>query len=324
MTRRCLPFLVLVSLFALGCEPAPDNRFGGYVEAEKIEVGSRVGGRVLEVLVDEGDQVTSGQLLVRFETEELQAELSESQHRAERLGTVWEKLKAGPRKQEIEVARQLLSAAEQGQVNAEATYKRGLEAGVPTLSQQELSDLETACKTATATAEARRQELNLLVEGTRTEDLTIARHELEEAEDRVTKLKSQLDEGEVHAPSDAVVEAIDLEPGDLVPGGTPLATLVRADELWVRCFVPSTLVTFVHVGDKVRVEVDSRPGESFAGEVLRVNRVAEYTPRNVQTFEQRQDQVFGVKVRVRDPEDALRPGMAATVMLDAQATAPQK
>jgi len=299
-----------------GCETAPDNRFGGYVEAEKIEVGSKVGGRVAEVLVDEGDEVAKDQLLVRFETDELQAELSEAQHRVARLNTVWEKLKAGPRKQEIEVARQLLAAAEQAKVNAEATYKRGLEAGVPTLTAQELSDLETAYKTAAATAEARRQELSLLEEGTRTEDLAIARHELEEAEDRVARLQAQLDEGEVHAPSNAVVEAIDLEPGDLVPGGTPLATLVRADELWVRCFVPATLVTFVHVGDKVQVQVDSRPEEFFEGEVLRVNRVAEYTPRNVQTFEQRQDQVFGVKVRVRDPENALRPGMAAAVILE--------
>ena len=96
----------------------------------------------------------------------------------------------------------------------------------------------------------------------------------------------------------------------------PLTTLVRRDEIWVRCFVPATLVTFVHVGDKVKVEVDSRPGETFVGEVLRVNRVAEYTPRNVQTFEQREDQVFGVKVRVHDKEDVLRPGMAANVILD--------
>ncbi len=315
MSRNCLPILALFIFCFAGCEQAPDNRFGGYVEAEKIEVGSRVGGRVLEVLVDEGDAVAKGQVLVKFETEELQAELSESQHRVARLTTMWEKLKAGPRRQEIEIARQLLSAAEDGRKNAEASYKRGLEAGVPTLSAQEISDLETAYKTATATAEARRQELNLLEEGTRTEDLAIARHELAEAEDRVVRLQSQLDEGEVHAPSDAVVEAIDMEPGDLVPGGTPLATLVRADELWVRCFVPATMVTFVHVGDKVQVQVDSRPDETFEGEVLRVNRVAEYTPRNVQTFEQRQDQVFGVKVRIHDKEDALRPGMAAAVRL---------
>lgn len=316
MPRYRMPILASLFLVPLGCRQAPDNRFGGYVEAEKIEVGSRVGGRVLEVLVDEGDQVTKGQTLVRFETEELQAELSEAQHRVARLTTMWEKLKAGPRKQEIEIARQLLSAAEDARKNAESTYKRGLEAGVPTITAQELADLETAYNTAAATAEARRLEVNLLEEGTRIEDLAIARHELEESEDRVVRLQSQLDEGEVHAPSDAVVEAIDLEPGDLVPGGTPLATLVRADELWVRCFVPATLVTFVHVGDKVQVQVDSRPDETFAGEVLRVNRVAEYTPRNVQTFEQRQDQVFGVKVRIQDNDNALRPGMAAAVLLE--------
>jgi multidrug resistance efflux pump len=119
----------------------------------------------------------------------------------------------------------------------------------------------------------------------------------------------------VTAPVDATVEACDLQPGDLVAGGAPLATLVRADELWVRCFVPTTKITFVEPGQEVAVEVDSRPNETFAGRVLRVNRVAEYTPRNVQTFDQREDQVFGVKVRVEDPQGVLRPGMAATVFL---------
>ena len=151
MTRRFAGLLLLVATIA-GCESAPDDRFGGYVEAEKIEVGSRVGGRVLDVLVDEGDEVKANQLLVTFETEELTAELSESKHRVDRLTTVWEKLKSGPRKQEIEVARQLLAAAEEGQKNAEATYKRGLDAGVPTITRQELADLETAVKTAAATA----------------------------------------------------------------------------------------------------------------------------------------------------------------------------
>jgi HlyD family secretion protein len=313
---RITAWLPLAILCALGCEAAPDNRFGGYVEAEKVEVGSRVGGRVSDVLVDEGDSVDAGQLIVRFETDEITAELSEAKHRVERLNTVLDKLKSGPRKQEIEVARQLLAAAEEAKKNAEATYKRGLQAGVPTLTQQEISDMETAFKTASATAEARRFELELLEEGTRAEDLVIAKHELDEAQDRVTRLQAQLDEGEVRAPCQAVVEAIDMQPGDLVPGGSPLATLVRRDELWVRCFVPATLVTFVHVGDKVQVQVDSRPDETFEGEVLRVNRVAEYTPRNVQTYEQRQDQVFGVKVRVHDKKDVLRPGMAATVTID--------
>lgn len=315
MPRPLLP-LAFLPLLLTGCESAPDNRFGGYVEAEKVEVGSRVGGRVSDVLVDEGDAVEAGQLIVRFETDEIQAELSEAKHRVERLNTVLDKLKSGPRKQEIEVARQLLAAAEEAKKNAESSYKRALQAGVPTLTAQEISDMETAFKTATATAEARRFELELLEEGTRAEDLVIAKHELDEAQDRVTRLQAQLDEGEVHAPCKAVVEAIDMQPGDLVPGGAPLATLVRSDELWVRFFVPATLVTFVHVGDKVQVHVDSRPNETFEGEVLRVNRVAEYTPRNVQTFEQRQDQVFGVKVRVHDAKDVLRPGMAATVTIE--------
>lgn len=77
----------------------------------------------------------------------------------------------------------------------------------------------------------------------------------------------------------------------------------------------------MHPGQKVRVSVDARASEVFEGIVLRINRVAEYTPRNVQTFEQREEQVFGVKVRVKDRQGVLRPGMAAVVSIPAPATA---
>ncbi len=302
-------------LVLAGCGEPAELRFGGYIEAEKIEVGSRVGGRVEAVFVDEGDEVASGTVLVRFETVHQKAQLAEAQHRASRLKTTLEKLEAGPRKQEIEVARQQLTAATEQFQLATANYDRAVTTGQFT-SIEERQRLETAMNVARSQEQARREELSLLEEGTRAEDLVIARRELQEAEARVVDLRDQLAEGEVKAPADTVVEAFDLEAGDLVAGGAPIATLVRKDELWVRCFVPATQLTFVRPAQKVKVTVDSRAGKQFEGKVLRINRVAEYTPRNVQTFDQREDQVFGVKVGIKDPGGVLRPGMAATVVVE--------
>jgi len=312
--KRLWQLAVLAALLA-GCAEPVELKFGGYVEAEKIEVGSRVGGRVAKVFVEEGDEVAAGELLVQFETTQTEAQLAAARHRVSRLRAVLDKAVAGPRPQEIAVARQMLAAASAQSVNAVDQYKRGLETGARVISAERLEELETAMKVAQSEEQARREELNLLEEGTRAEDIIIARRELEEAESRVLELEDQLDECHVAAPLDAVVEVCDLQPGDLVAGGLPVATLVRRDQLWVRCFVPTTHITFLSPQQAVKITVDSRPDELLEGTVLRINRVAEYTPRNVQTYEQRNDQVFGVKIRVEDPDDVLRPGMAATLWL---------
>jgi HlyD family secretion protein len=301
-------------LFA-GCEAKQELRFGGYVEAEKIEVGSRVGGRIEEVFVEEGDEVAAGDMLVRFETVGMRAQLDEAKHRVGRLQAELEKAEAGPRPQEIAQAREQFSAATARVKRATNDHKRALERGERFTTKAEIDELETAVQVAQNEERALGEQVAMLEEGTRAEDIIIARRSLEEAQAHVVLLQDQLEEGVVEAPVAAAVEACDLQPGDLVAGGAPLATLVRADELWVRCFVPTTKITFVQPGQQVEVEVDSRPNEKFVGHVLRVNRVAEYTPRNVQTFDQREDQVFGVKVRVEDPQGVLRPGMAATVFV---------
>jgi len=297
----------------LGCNHSPNHRYGGYVEAEKIEVGSRVGGRIERVFVEEGSEVKKGDLLVQFEKVHLEAQLEEARQRAARLQAALDKAVAGPRPQEIAIARQNYDASVARAKRAADDYKRGVETGVKVITREKLDEFETAMKVAKSDEQARKQEVNMLEEGTRAEDVIIARRQLEETQAQVRFAEDQLHEAEVRAPVDAVVEVCDLQPGDLVSAGVPLATLVRKDELWVRSFVPTAQLTLIHPGQKVKVTVDSRPGETFDGEVLRVNRVAEYTPRNVQTYEKREDQVFGVKVRVKDTDDALRPGMAATV-----------
>src|SRR5262245_18440989 len=302
-----------VCLLFLGCSSKNTHRYGGYVEAEKIEVGSRVGGRIEKVYVEEGSEVKKGDLLVQFVKTHLEAQLAEARHRVARLQTALDKAVAGPRPQEIAIARHNYDAAVAKAKNAADEYKRGVETRVPVITREALEALEMTMNVAKSDEQARKQELNMLKEGTRAEDVIIARRSLEEAQAQALYAEDQLREAEVRAPVDAVVAVCDRQPGDLVAAGAPLATLVRMDELWVRCFVPAAQLTLVHPGQKVRVTVDSRPGETFEGEVLRVNRVAEYTPRNVQTYEQRQDQVFGVKLRVKDADDALRPGMAATV-----------
>jgi multidrug resistance efflux pump len=179
-----------------------------------------------------------------------------------------------------------------------------------------------------------------MVKGTRTEDIAAARAELAEAEqawrlmengfraEDIDQAKAGVDaaqaalevlhamraELEIKSPVKGVVEATDLQPGDLVAANAPVLSIIDTHQLWVRAYVPENRLG-LQIGQKLRVTVDSFPREIFEGTLIFVSRQAEFTPSNVQTPEERSKQVFRIKVQVSD-HNRLRPGMAADVWLD--------
>jgi HlyD family secretion protein len=113
-----------------------------------------------------------------------------------------------------------------------------------------------------------------------------------------------------------VVQTFDLRPGDLVAARQPVAVLLETGPLTVRVYVPEPRLGLVRVGQAVELRVDTYPKRVFAGRVIAVSSKAEYMPRNVQTMEQRNDQVFSVKIET-DSAPELKPGMAVTATLKA-------
>src|SRR5712691_7664052 len=128
-------------------------------------------------------------------------------------------------------------------------------------------------------------------------------------------IDAQLKEMQVVAPAESILEVLNVKVGDILvpPFSQEVATLLLPQHLWVRVYVPEPWLGLIKIGDQVRVRVDSFPGKDFPGVVEQVNRQAEFTPRNVQTVEDRIRQVFGVKIRLPSGDDRLRAGMAADV-----------
>ncbi len=273
----------------------------GTIEARTIEVGSLVGGRVAAVRVDEGDRVAPGDTLVVFETDLLDPQIAEQAARAARARAALARVERGPRAEEIERARIEYEAAE--------TDRRRLE---PLLAQGSIGQREYDA--ALVRVATRKEILDELRRGSRAEEIDEARAALAGEEARLALLGRQRDEAVVRAPAPGVVEALDLRRGDLVAAGAPVASLLEPDQLWVRVYVPEPRLGLVRVGQSAAITVDTFPGREFAGRVVEIRNEGEYTPRNIQTLEQRADQVFGVKIGV-DPAPELKPGMAALVRL---------
>lgn len=166
-----------------------------------------------------------------------------------------------------------------------------------------------------AEAEVRRIEANyrLLEIGTRQEDKDYAAARLAELKARLQEIDANLKEADVHAIEPVRIEVMAVRPGDVVAPNQPVVRVLRSADLWVKVYVPETQLEKVRVGQNVTVRIDSSHNRTFDGKVTFVASESEFTPRNVQSVDERRHQVFGVKVRVDKPDGIVKAGMAAEV-----------
>jgi HlyD family secretion protein len=308
-------FIASYWIFNKIVEP-PEFRVSGVLEADDIHVGSKVGGRVVKVVARRGERVKAGDAIVVLDAAELRASLDEAQASLRESQAKLAELSSGYRQEEIDQARADWLATKAIHENSERFSRRMKDlAAREMVARQEYDDARTRAEEAEQRAKAARERYDLVKAGRRQEEIAQAQARKEMAEARVALLRAQLDETVVYAPVDSFVEVLDLEPGDLVPAGRPVATLLRAGSPWARVYVPEGRLGHVRPGLKVRVRVDSFPDKIFTGVVRRVNHQAEFTPRNVQTTEERVLQLFQAEVAIEDEAGVLRPGMSADVVI---------
>jgi HlyD family secretion protein len=284
-----------------GRRDAEGLRAAGTIEARDIQVGSLVGGRVTSVHVQEGDTVVAGQPLVRLEPDLIELEVAEQQSRVGEARARLQIVREGPRSEDLARARVEWQTAE----NDRARHQELLREGIVARQQYEAVE---------AIATTRLEALRERERGSRAAEIEEAEAAVEREEGRLAYILRRHEETVVRAPAAGLVQSIDLRPGDLVDANQPVATLIEASQLWIRVYVPETRLGEVRRGGPARIFIDGHPGRAFAGIITEISPRAEYTPRNIQTLDQRNDQMFGVKV-VPAPAPELKPGMAAVAEL---------
>jgi HlyD family secretion protein len=347
-------------------KPANQLTLSGTIEADEIHVGSKVSGRIAEVLVKEGQQVRQGQALIRFESYDLDAKRSDAiaaiamaeanlqklqtGNRPEEIQEVRAQTEAaranvelarnGARRQEIDAARAELDAANADYEVAKSNFTRIEQLSRDGISsRQDYDNAKAALDRARGRRDATKQQLDLLLAGTRTEEIQRAEKQYQQARARqqliekgarkedidaavsqvtraraaLQQIETQVTELEVKSPADAFIEVLQVRPGDLIAPNSPVATLVELDRLWVRVYVPEPELGHAQLGKETGITVDSFTGEVFKGTIEQISARGEFTPRNIQTREERTHQVFAVRVRVDNSARKLRAGMAADV-----------
>ncbi len=316
MARKWPAFLLLFMLFSGACREQVKIVLSGTIEARDAELASRLGGRVVEVYAREGDRVRRGQVLVTLDRGPATAAVAQAAAALAEARARLLELRRGTRSQEIERSRARAEAARARARDAGASFRRGRELyrqGV--ISAQEFDRLKAACEAADARLREALERVALLEEGPRPEQIAAAAAAVKRARAVLRRARLDLEEATVKAPWQGIVEVLDLEAGDFVAPGVPLVTLADPDRLWVRAYVPENLLGWVSLGAEAFVTVDSFPGRSYRGRVEFVSTEAEFTPRNIQTREDRALQVYGIKVALVERE-GLKAGMAAEVVIE--------
>jgi HlyD family secretion protein len=327
--------VLAVPAMLLGCTAAPPAnllRVSGYVETTEVQAASEVGGRILELRAAEGDRVEAGAALATIDTEDQRLQIDRT--RAERAASVAQLrlLEAGSRAEDIRQAQAQVDAAvsDVAAVTAEIAAARldldryqsllDANAGVTKQRDDAKARVDVAIarqRAAEDRARAAREMVARLEAGSRPEEIQAARARVAVADAQLAVLEKALRDAEVVSPAAGIVTETLVDAGEIVARGTPLVVIADLDRAWANLFVPEPMVPRIMLGQAATVFTDAG-GDGLRGTVTFISPRAEFTPRNVQTAEERSKLVYRIKVSVDNRAGVLKIGMP----VDAELTLP--
>jgi HlyD family secretion protein len=336
--KRRLPILILLAAaIAAGAylyprltrktEPRNQLTLSGNIEAHESLVSFKVQGRVVDLPVEEGQRVEPGALLARLDDADYRQKVRIGEATVHVRESNLALMLAGTREQEV-------SALEQTMINAQADLeekKLEYDRAQRLFSKDELSTQDrdlanTALKRAEATFRAAQQRYNEAVEGSRKEDIAIARANLGQADADLGLSRVNLDYTTLHAPSAGVITVREAELGEVVIPGTPVVSLADLDHIWLRAYIAETDLGRIRWGQEATITTDTYPGKQYRGHISFISSSAEFTPKSVQTYKERVTLVYRIKIDIENPNFELKPGMPADARInvaEAQPNAPQ-
>jgi HlyD family secretion protein len=297
-------------------------RIFGTIDLRDAQLAFNGQERIESVAVEEGDRVTKGQLLATLDHRRLDAERASAEARVAAQDAAVKRLEHGTRPQEIEQARAQVAAAQARVANDEIEVTRFVTtASTGASSARERDDATARLDVDRASLEVAKKALELAIAGPREEDLEQARAELAMRRADLLLLQKKLDDCELHAPSNGVVQTRILEPGEMASPDRPVLNVALTDPKWVRAYVSEGDLGRIRGGQRATIASDSFGGRAYEGRVGFISSVAEFTPKTVETEELRTQLVYEVRILVTDPADELRLGMPVTVDVDLSSAA---
>jgi HlyD family secretion protein len=331
-TWSCIA-IACVAATTVACRNGQEGppRASGYVEATEVRVAPEVGGRVVELKVAEGDRVATNDLIARVNTADTELAIRRGEADRDQATAQLRLLQAGARAEDIRQAQAQLESAQADARASEAELQNAtadlqrfealLQANAGSRKQRD--DAATRREVAAARVNAARERARGAAEalakwkaGSRVEEIAAARARVAATEAQIATLQKSMSDAELRSPVSGIVTSKLIDQGEVIAPRTPVVVVTDLDHAWANVYVDEPMVPRLKLGQKATVITDA--GQRLDGTITFISPKAEFTPRNVQTADERSRLVYRVKVMTDNKEGVLKPGMPVEVELPAQ------
>ncbi|MCL5058988.1 MAG: efflux RND transporter periplasmic adaptor subunit [Actinobacteria bacterium] len=292
-----------------------DIQVSGTIEATEVNLTARLSGTLEFVSVKAGDEVKKGQVVSRLIRSDLMAQKERDALGVQKAEAQLDDLTAGAREQEITEVRAAVNTARTSYEKASTDYDRAkqlLQGGA--ISQADFEKAETNLQTVKNQLDSAKARLDLLESGNRPDQIKAARIELERSRTVLQAAESLLDDTNIASPLDGTVVTRNFEPGEFVSTGAAVATVADLKDLWIKVYISTDDLPKIKLGQEVSFTVSGTP-EVFKGSILEIASRGEFTPKMIQTKQERTNTVYAVKVKIDNSSGIFKPGMPADVTI---------
>lgn len=326
--------LLISAALLTSCSMSPDDgqlTYTGTIEADQIKISTEIGGVLSDVSIEEGQAVKVDSEIATIDMKDLKLELKKAGNRLELAKTKLEDVLNGARNEEIKSARANVNKAKaqleglrknyeyrlDNYTNLEKLHKEGV------VSNQQLEDSKALLDSAYANLkgiekqyEASTAALELLLNGATENNIKISQLDVQRVDLEIENMKNQLDKCKIKAPIDGIIGTLNFKKGELLSPGGVIATVIDMNNLWVKIYVPEKQLHKVNLGQELNILTDSKTKSPIKGRVIYISPEAEFTPKNVESKENKEEMVFEVKLKVLSEDTSLKPGMLVDMKLE--------
>jgi HlyD family secretion protein len=284
----------------------------GTIEATEIYLRTEANGQIVRFELEEGDRIDKGDIICQQDHQKLDHQLTLAEAQIEEIKARLRLLRKGAREEEIERAKASLDAAMSTMAEAEREFRR-IEQLVAEKARPSamLERAETSLELSRRKYDIAQKEYEIVKLGSRKEQIEAAEAQLKQAIAQMNLIKSQIEDAAILSPIEGVLTEKIAEEGEFLPAGSLVAKITNLNDIWMKIYLSEKDFGKVRLHDNVKISIDSFPGKKFDAHITYLSPEAEFTPKNIQTKEERVKLVFAVKVTIDNPQGYLKPGLPA-------------
>ena len=345
--EKCILVVLSISLIALllaGCGKAKNLELSGTIESTQINAGSEVAGKIIKLVIEKGERVKQGDVLAVLDSGIQELVVKQQEAIVKLKEAKLEELKAGTRPEQIKQAESALKSADMSARNAhtavdtaqtgydywlkkydnleilynsdKATQNELLDAQYKVdTAKQQLEVAQKLVKSAQAQLNSANAQVALLKKGATSQSVKAAEADLEQSQVMLEQAKLVLTKYQIKAPVDGTLISRNIDLGDMVNMGASIGTISDLDSLWIRVYIQQKYLKNISLGQQLGLKVQALDGKTIGGKVIYIANEAEFTPKNVETNEAKENTVFKVKIKIFEKVSELKPGMTVDAVI---------